>query len=139
VACGYATDEVTLCASSRNSEHWQQFLHLVEQANPSGTIAVVTDNLRSHTSKSTLAWLEGHPRIQQVFIPKRACWLNLQEGWWRIFRRHALAGQCFADADEVTHATAVATAQLNRHAKPWVWGRPPRPTRHLRRRFVYLL
>jgi hypothetical protein len=24
-----------------------------------------------------------------VFIPKKACWLNLQEGWWRLFRRQA--------------------------------------------------
>jgi hypothetical protein len=26
-----------------------------------------------------------------------------------------------------------------RRAKPWVWGRPPRPRRHLRRCFVYRL
>jgi len=28
-------------------------------------------------------------------------------------------------AAEVTLATRVATAQLNAHARPWVWGRPP--------------
>lgn len=28
---------------------------------------------------------------------------------------------------------------LNHRAKPWVWGRPPRPHRQLRRRFVYSL
>jgi hypothetical protein len=69
--------------------------------------------------------------------PKKACWLNLQEGWWRLFRRQALAGQCFADAGEITLATRVATAQLNARARPWVWGRPPLPTRHRRRTFVY--
>nr|WP_236600317.1 hypothetical protein [Ktedonobacter sp. SOSP1-85] len=34
-------------------------------------------------------------------IPKGACWLNLQEGWWRLFRRDAFAGQSFANAHEI--------------------------------------
>jgi hypothetical protein len=38
------------------------------------------DNLSSHNSKATRAWLEHHPRIRHAFIPKGACWLNLQEG-----------------------------------------------------------
>jgi transposase len=130
---------VTCCAPSRNSGHWQEFLARLEQANPTGTIAVITDNLSSHSSLDTRAWLAGHPRLQQVFIPKGACWLNLQEAWWRIFRRHALAGQTFADPTEITQATELATAQLNRHAKPWIWGRPPPPPRPRRRRFTYLL
>jgi transposase len=130
---------VTCCAPSRNSAHWQAFLARLEQANPIGTIAVITDNLSSHSSVATRAWLTGHPRLEQVFIPKGACWLNLQEAWWRIFRRHALAGQTFADPTEIATATDVATAQLNAHAKPWIWGRPPPPPRPRRRRFTYLL
>jgi hypothetical protein len=66
---------------------------------------VITGNLSSHDSKSTRAWLEDHPRIRHAFIPKRACWLNMQEGWWRIFRQQALAGQDFADPDEIAYAT----------------------------------
>jgi DDE superfamily endonuclease len=52
---------VTLCAPSRNSAFYQDFLALEEQANPEGTIWVITDNLSSHDSKSTRAWLEDHP------------------------------------------------------------------------------
>jgi hypothetical protein len=33
----------------------------------------------------------------------------------------------------------IATLHLNRHAQLWVWGRPPKPHRVLRRRFVYCL
>ena len=128
---------VTCTAPSRNSVHYQRFLALVEQANPTGEVVVITDNLSSHTSVATREWLADHPRLRQVFIPKKACWLNLQEGWWRLFRRQALAGQCFADAGEITLATQVATAQLNARARPWVWGRPPPPTRHRRRTLVY--
>jgi transposase len=130
---------VTLCAPSRNSSHYQRFLQQAEDANPEGTIYVVTDNLSSHDSKATRAWLEGHPRIRHAFIPKGACWLNLQEGWWRIFRKAALAGQAFAGPDEIAHATRVATAQLNARARPWVWGRPQPKPRTYRRRFVYIL
>ena len=130
---------VTMCASSRNSAFYQDFLQLEEQANPEGTIYVITDNLSSHDSKSTRAWLEDHPRIRHAFIPKGACWLNLQEGWWRIFRRQALAGQDFADPDEIAHATQVATAQLNARARPWIWGRPQPKPRSYRRRFTYTL
>src|SRR5260370_10307297 len=90
---------------------------------------------------STTAWKHapGWPSIQHVFIPKGACWLNLQEGWWRLFRRDAFAGQSFANADEIEHATCLATAHLNRRAKPWIWRRPPKPRRHLHRVFSYRL
>jgi transposase len=131
--------EITLCAPSRNTTGWLRLLTHIAETNPRGPIRVVTDNLSSHTSPPIQTWLARHPRIQQVFIPKAACWLNLQEGWWRLFRRHALAGQTFADRAEIEYATTIATAQLNTRAKPWIWGRPPPPTRKLRRKFVYCL
>jgi hypothetical protein len=108
VADGHA---VTMCASSRNSAFYQDFLQLEEQANPEGTIWVITDNLSSHDSKSTRAWLEDHPRIRQEF----------------------------ADPDEIACATRVATGQLNARARPWIWGRPEPKHRSYRRRFIYTL
>jgi DDE superfamily endonuclease len=98
---------------------------------------VITDNLSSHTSLSTRTWLADHPRIQHTFIPKGACWLNLQEGWWRLFRREAFAGQSFATPEEITLATRIATCQLNARARPWVWGRPAPSPRYRRHAFTY--
>jgi transposase len=98
---------------------------------------VITDNPSSHASVSTRTWLVDHPRIQHAFLPKGACWLNLQEGWWRLFRRQALAGQSFATPEEITLATKVATCQLNARARPWVWGRPPPSARYRRRALIY--
>jgi hypothetical protein len=63
----------------------------------------------------------------------------VQEGWWRVFRKTALAGRSLADPDEIDLVTRLATAWLNRRARPWVWGRPAPPTRTLRRRFLYSL
>jgi transposase InsO family protein len=104
-----------------------------------GDLSLIMDTLSSHTSGPIREWLTAHPRVEQVPLPTGACWLNLQEGWWRLFRRDALAGQDFCDAEEIDHARALATQQLNARAKPWVWGRPPPRQRHLRRRFVYAL
>jgi len=109
----------------------------VEADNPKGDIFVITDNLTSHLSAETNAWLAEHPRLHQVFIPKGACWLNLQEGWWRLFRRDALAGQDFANPREIDQARRVATAQLNARAQPWIWGRPKSSPRHRRHLFCY--
>ncbi|MEV6726145.1 transposase [Streptomyces xanthochromogenes] len=131
--------QVSMTATSRNSVFYQQFLQKLEMSNPAGDIYVIADNLSSHNSLSTRAWLADHPRIKHIFIPVGACWLNLQEAWWRIFRKTALAGQTFAGPDEITQATALATTQLNHRARPWIWGRPTPPTRHLRRRYVYRL
>ncbi|XDO64511.1 transposase [Streptomyces sp. RLB1-33] len=44
---------LTMTASSRNSVFYQQFLQLLEDANPTGEIWIVTDNLSSHNSLST--------------------------------------------------------------------------------------
>jgi hypothetical protein len=130
---------LTLTASARNTGGYLRLLEAAAQANPAGELYLITDNLSSHTSQPIQDWLVAHPRVQQVFIPKAAAWLNLVEGWWRVFRRQALAGQTFADSREIGHATQTATQQLNRRARPWVWGRPPRKHRYRRRTFNYLL
>jgi hypothetical protein len=70
--------ELTCCAPARTSAGWLRLLQAIAEANPHGAIRVVTDNLSSHGSLLVRRWLIRHRRIQQVFIPKAACWLNLQ-------------------------------------------------------------
>jgi len=60
-------------------------------------------------------------------------------GSGRLLRRKAFAGASLANADDIAYATRLATTQLNRHARQWIWGRPPPAHRHLRRCFVYRL
>ena len=130
---------VTLTAPARNTAGYRTLLNAVAADNPSGALYLITDNLSSHKSAPIADWLAEHRRVQQVFLPVGACWLNLQEGWWRLFRREALAGQSLANGEEIAQITALATTKLNDRAHPWVWGRLPKPPRHRRRRFVYLL
>lgn len=72
--------EVTLTARSRNTVGYLRLLGAVEQDNPAGDLYVITDNLSSQKSPPVQAWLDAHPRVHQVFIPKGARWLNLREG-----------------------------------------------------------
>jgi hypothetical protein len=131
--------ELTFTAPARNTAGSLRLLEALATVNPAGDLHLLADHLSSHTSGPIQQWLAVHPRVHPVPIPTGACWLNLQDGWWRLFRREAFAGQDFADAQELEQATRVATQHLNTRAKPWIWGRPPRPHRHLRRRFVYRL
>jgi hypothetical protein len=50
--------------------------------------------------------------------PETGLLVNMAEGWWRLLRRAAFAGQTFVDTDEIAYAVDVATTQLNTHAKP---------------------
>ena len=128
---------LTFTSRSRNSAGYLKLLQKIERAIPKGLIYLVTDNLKTHKSAMVRQWLEGHPRVEHAFIPKGAAWLNLIEGWWRLFRRQALAGEDFVDGYEIDQATRVATRQLNRKASPWDWCRKPKPSRYRRRTFVY--
>ena len=130
---------LTQTAPARNTSGYLALLQTLDQTYAQGALSLVADNLSSHLSGPISDWLAAHPRVQHAFIPVGAAWLNLIEGWWRLFRRKAFAGASLADADadDIAYATRIATAQLNHHAKPWVWGRPPPPHRSLRRCFVY--
>jgi transposase len=130
---------LTQTAPSRNTTGYLDLLGALDRDNPEGDLYLITDNLSSHTSGPIRDWLAAHPRVRQVFIPVAACWLNLIEGWWRLLRRAAYAGQCFADRAEIAFATRIATTQLNRRAHPWVWGRPAPLHRQFRRRFIYCI
>ncbi len=70
--------------------------------------------------------MAGNGGFLFFFVMGYSTWLNLQEGWWRLFRRDALAGQSFANAEEIEQATRVATIQLNQRATLWIWVDLPR-------------
>lgn len=130
---------LTFTARSRNTAGYLDLLGRLDRANPVGDLYVIADNLSSHASAPIRAWLDEHPRVHPVPLPVGACWLNFQEGWWRLLRREAFAGQTFADYTDIEHAVVGATARLNHHATPWVWGRPSPTPRRYRRLFTYRL
>jgi hypothetical protein len=85
----------------------------------------------------TLLWYWGHPRFHFVPLPKRAAWLNLIEGFWKILGQRALAGRACTSTDDVDRALHAAVCAWNQQPTPFLWGRSPQPQRQLKRRYVY--
>jgi hypothetical protein len=103
---------VTLCAPSRNSAFYQDFLQLAEQANPEGTIWVITDNLSSRPSPAA----PHTPRGESATYLRRT---GPQHG------RPRTAQPIYSPRPEVRHMFPPA---------PVPPGRPPRPRRRPHRR-----
>ncbi len=55
---------LTLMAPSRNTKGYLRLLEAVAQANPTGDVYLITDNLSSHKSSPIRKWLEEHPRVK---------------------------------------------------------------------------
>ena len=55
---------LTLTASSRNTKGYLRLLEAVAEANPSGDLYLITDNLSSHKSPPIREWLEKRPWIK---------------------------------------------------------------------------
>jgi hypothetical protein len=72
---------VTLMAGARNTAGYLELLAAVAVANPTGDLYLITGTLASRESPPIQTWPAEPPRVQQVFVPTGACWLNLQV-WW---------------------------------------------------------
>lgn len=77
-------------------------------------IVLVLDNGPIHVSKLTAAALAARPWITVEWLPRYAPELNDIENSWRDLKRHHLAHQTFANADDLENAVHIAVQQLNR-------------------------
>lgn len=122
---------------ARNTITWLDFLDKLESFVPAGDVYLIVDALRLHWTLDTMLWNWGHPRFHFVPVPKKAAWLNLIEGFWKILRQRALAGRDFRDTVQLAATLQATVADWNDHPTPFLWGREPRPKRHLKHAFVY--
>jgi hypothetical protein len=123
--------------ATRDTVAWLRFLDSVEAFAPPGDAYLIVDALPLHWSVDTMLWNWGHPRFHFVPLPKAAAWLNLIEGFGKILSQRALAGRHCTSTEEVDHAVHAGVADWNRQPTPFLWGRPPKPRRQLKRRHVY--
>ena len=137
-ALKHRTGEVLLeTATTRDSASWLRFLDRLETFAPEGAVYLILDGLPLHWTIDTMLWNWGHPRFHFVALPKAAAWLNLIEGFWKVLNQRALAGRVCRTVAEVEAALQAGVADWNRRPTPFVWGRPAKPKRHLKRAYVY--
>jgi transposase len=104
---------------------------------PDGDVYLIVDGLPLHWTVDTMLWNWGHARFHFVPLPKAAAWLNLIEGFWKILGQRALAGRACTRPEDVDAALHAGVADWNQRPTPFLWGRPPKRQRQLRRTYVY--
>jgi transposase len=124
-------------AERRTIATWLRFLDRLEGFAPSGDVYLIVDALPLHWTVDTMLWNWGHRRFHLVPLPKAAAWLNLIEGFWKVLTQRALHGRTCRSPAEVAAALQAGVADWNARPTPFLWGRPPKPTRHLRRVYTY--
>lgn len=124
-------------AATRDTAAWLHCLDGLETFVPAGDVSLIVDALPLHGSRDTRRWNGGHPRLHFVPVPKRAAWLNLSAGCWKSLRQRARARRVCTSTEEVDHALHAGGAAWNQQPTPFLWGRPPKPRRHLKRKYVY--
>jgi hypothetical protein len=122
---------------TRNTKSWLDFLDSLEGLVPEGKVYLIVDGLPLHWTLDTMLWNWGHERFEFVAVPKGAAWLNLIEGLWKIVKQRSLDGRNCRDTSEVEAAIKAGVDDWNRHPTPFIWGREPKPQRHLKRAYVY--
>jgi len=116
------TGQITLVVRRRRRH--QEFLDLLQALHrrwPRGRLIIVADNLSIHTHPAVAAWVATQQgRVQLVFLPLHASWLNQIELWFSVRER-----QCLKRASLTTHlAMATRIYAFGRH-----WNRTARPFR----------
>lgn len=122
---------------SRDTAAWLHFLDRLEAFAPGGEVLLLVDALPLHWSMDTMLGNWGHSRFHFVPLPKRAAWLNLIEGFWKILRQRALAGRACSSTAVIDQALQAGVADWNQRPTPFLWGRPPTPHRRLTRCYIY--
>ncbi|HEV2122280.1 MAG TPA: transposase [Chloroflexota bacterium] len=126
-------------AERRTTASWLHFLDRLEAFVPEGEVYLSLDGLVLHWGVETMLWNWGHPRFHFVPLPKSAAWLNLIEGFWKILTQRALHGRTCRSPGEVAGALKAGVTEWNAQPTPFLWGRPPKPSRRLKRVHAYRL
>lgn len=103
----------------------QEFLELLIRLRrrwPQGRLLVVVDNLSIHTHPRIAEWLRSqHGRVQLVFLPLHASWLNQIELWFSVLERQCLNRASLTAPAEMAAQIVLFARHWNRTARPFRW------------------
>jgi len=113
-----------MTSKTRNSQDLIRFLDEIDETVPPAAgrqIIAIMDNLSTHKSKETKAWLKTHPRWRFVFTPNHASWLNQVECFFSILARRVLAHGHFDTPEDLAEQMLAFVETRNQTATPFQW------------------
>lgn len=110
--------------NKHNSANFIDFLDIIVQACPTGHIWIVVDHAPTHTAKKVITWLQAHPQVTLLFLPKYASHLNPIERIWGMMKDKVVANHCYPTLaalrqavqhhlDNISPSVALQTTGLN--------------------------
>jgi transposase len=117
------TGQVTLVV--RHRRRHQEFLELLQAIRrrwPRGRLIIVADNLSVHSHPAVRAWVAMQQgRVQLVFLPLHASWLNQIELWFSVLERQCLKRARLTAHIAMTTRIYAFGRHWNRTARPFRW------------------
>lgn len=113
-----------MTSTTRNSMDLIRFLEEIDDTIPPAAgrqIIAIMDNLSTHKSKQTKAWLKAHPRWRFVFTPNHASWLNQVECFFSILARRLLKHGHFDTPQDLAEQMLAFVETHNQTATPFQW------------------
>ncbi len=113
-----------MTSKTRNSLDLIRFLDEIDETIPPAAgrqIIAIMDNLSTHKSKDTKAWLKAHPHWRFVFTPNHASWLNQVECVFSILARRLLKRGHFDTPEDLAEQMLAFVETRNQTATPFTW------------------
>lgn len=111
------------CYERKRQQEFIAFLSHLEEQIPAHitTIHIVCDNLKVHSGKKVIEWLQTHPRFQFHFTPVHCSWMNQVEQWFSILQRKRFRIADFASKEDLRAKIEQFIAEWNQRAHPFNW------------------
>jgi transposase len=113
-----------MTCTTRNSQDLIRFLDEIDDTIPPAAgreIIAIMDNLSTHKSKETKAWLKTHPHWRFVHTPNHASWLNQVECLFGILCRQLLKHGHFDTPQDLAEQMLAYIETRNQTATPFKW------------------
>jgi transposase len=116
-------EAIPLVSETHKSSDFIVFLKLLDGKYPKDEkIRLILDNVSSHISKETRAFLETrHDRFIFVFTPKHGSWLNMIEGFFSKMTRQMLLGIRVTSKEELSDRIYQYFEEINEFPVVFRW------------------
>ena len=115
----------------RTSKDFLAFLDSVVKEYPDQRLAIVLDNLNTHTNEAARKWLENHQLVSFHYTPTHASWVNLIECFFSILTRQGLQQAVHQSGKELEHFLKSFIQEYNKRCGPFEWTKGPEKLRRI--------